>query len=454
MNTRLPFPGFRFAWPGHALRRFLPIVLVSFSLALPLRGQTAADSLTIDALYRAVDSLNPRIASARASADAALARVPGNRRLPDPRLQLATMNRQLPGFELQPPLGMNQIQLSQMFPIPGTGKLGLAEDVAQARADAQRAWVGESTWEQRARAAMAFYDLYQAEGTLTIMRETLQLLEAVSSTVNGMYAVGEAQQADVLRAQLEIGRMTGQVAEMEAMRRTMATRLNTALDRPPDTATGSPVLPRFPDSIPLTDSLIHEAMGSRGMLQAGAEQVRAATAAEQLARRDIWPDLEFGVAYGWQPMADGGTGQMMSFMLGASVPLWAGSRQMKMRDETAAMRQMAAEDLKAMQADTRGRVAELVAELERTRALRAIYARTLLPQADATLHAARAAYQVGSVDFMTFLDAFTTVYGYRIQVIRLDAAQGQALAELEMVTAHPIVVTADAPDTSAPGGAP
>ena len=431
----------------------LPVVLLSASLTPPAAGQSTPRPLTIDALYRAVDSLNPRIAAARASANAALARVPGNRRLPDPRLQLATMNRQLPGFDFMPILGMNQVQVTQAFPIPGTGKLGLAGDVAQARADAERAWVGESIWEQRARAATAFYDLYQAEGTLTIMQETLQLLEAVSSTVNGMYSVGEARQADVLRAQLEIGRMTGQVAEMEAMRRTMGTRLNTVLDRPPNASTGTPVLPRFPDSIPATDWWIGEAMDSRGMLQAGAERVRAATAAQQLAEREIWPDLELGVSYGWQPMADGGTGQMMSFMLGASVPIWAGSRQMKMRDETAAMRQMATDDLRAMQADTRGRVGELIAEIDRTRDLRAIYAHTLLPQAEATLNSARAAYQVGTVDFMTFLDAFTTVYGYRIQVIRLDAAQGQALAELEMVTGRPIVASLEMPDHAAPGGA-
>jgi outer membrane protein TolC len=432
----------------------LPALLAGTLLALPLSAQSPPARLTIDALYRAVDSLSPRVAAARASADAALARVPGNRRLPDPRLQLATMNRQLPGFDLQQPLGMNQIQVSQMFPIPGTGKLGLAGDVAQYLADAGQAQVGESVWDQRARAAMAFYDLYQAEATLTVMRETLQLLEAVSSTVNGMYSVGDAKQADVLRAQLEIGRMTGQVADMEAMRRTMATRLNTVLNRPPDAPTGSPELPAFPDTLPSTDSVIGAALVSRGMLRAGADQVRAATAAEELAHRDIWPDLEVGVIYGWQPMSGGGTDQMLSLMLGASVPLWAGSRQLKMRDEAAAMRQMAVEELAAMQSDTRGRVAELVAEFERTRDLHRLYARTLLPQAEATVSSARAAYQVGGVDFMTYLDALMTVYGYRSQVIRLDAEQGQALAEMEMVTAKPLVVSTPEPVLTAPGGAP
>lgn len=453
MRNRSPMRGCRAARLFTAMRRVLPTVFAATALTGRLAGQSSAPPLTIDALYRAVDSLSPRISAARASAEAALARVPGARRLPDPRLQLATMNRQLPGLEFMPVLGMNQVQLSQMFPIPGTGKLGLAGDVARFRADAEGAWIQESVWSQRTRAAMAFYDLYQAEHTLTVMRETLGLLAAVSGSVNAMYAVGEAKQADVLRAQLETGRMTGEIAEMEAMRRTMAARLNTVISLPPDAPTGTPVLPEFPVVIPPTDSLIAAALVARGMVRAAEDQLRAATIAEQLAHREIWPDLELGVSYGWQPAAGGGTDQMMSIMLGASVPIWVGSRQMKLRDETAAMRQMAQDDLQAMQSDTRGRVAELVAELARSRDLRGIYALTVLPQADATVESARAAYRVGGVDFMTYLDAIMAVSGYRTQVIRLDASQGQAWAELEMVTAHPLVTHAALPGTVLPGGA-
>lgn len=452
MHTQPPLSGSRATWLPSAMRRTLATIAAAVAITGPLGGQSPEPRLTLDALYQSVDSLSPRIAAARASATAALARVPGARRLPDPRLQLATMNRQLPGFELMPTLGMNQVQLSQMFPIPGTGKLGMAGEVAQSRADAEGAWIEESVWNQRARAAMAFYDLYQAERTLAVMRETLGLLEAVSGSVNAMYAVGEARQADVLRAQLETGRMTGQIAEMEAMRRTMAARLNTVLSLPPDAPTGTPVIPEFPGVIPPTDSLLAAALAARGMVRAAEDQVRAATVAEQLAHREIWPDLELGVSYGWQPAVGGGTDEMMSIMLGASLPIWAGSRQLKLRDETAAMRQIAQDDLRAIQADTRGRVAELVAELARSRDLRAIYALTVLPQADATVQSARAAYRVGGVDFMTYLDAIMAVYGYRTQVIRLDASQGQAWAELEMVTAHPLVTHAALPETVPPGG--
>ncbi len=450
MHNPTPDRGRRPAWRTAALLALLILPASAASLA----AQEAGAPLTIGALYRAVDSLSPRIAASRAAAAAASARVPGTRRLPDPNLQLATMYRQLPGFDLEPPLGMNQVQLTQMLPIPGTGKLGLAGDVAQARADATATAIGESIWEQRARAAMAFYDLYQADGTLVVMQETRQVLEALSATVSGMYAVGEVRQADVLRAQLEVGRMTGQVVEMGAMRRTMEARLNTVLARPAATPTGVPVLPAFPDTLPPPDSLVTWALASRAMLRAGEDNLRAAEAATTLAEREIWPDLELGVGYGWQPMSGGGTEQMLSVMVGATVPLWAGSRQLKMRDEAAAMRAEAADELEAMRADTRGRVAELAAELDRVRELRAIYARTLLPQAEATVASARSAYQVGNVDFMTLLDAVMTAYDYRAQILRLEAEQGKALAELEMVTGRPLVATVTDPDPVAPGGAP
>jgi len=436
--------------PG--IRHVLPWLFGVASAATNLPAQQPADRLTLPALYRAVDSLSPRIAAARSEAAAAQARVSGARRLPDPWLELGTMNRDLPGFELNDPLGMNQVMLTQMVPIPGTGKLGLAGTVAQSRADARGAEAVESAWEQRSRAAMAFYDLYQATATREAMRETLRLLDGVARTVAGMYAVGEATQADVLRAQLETGRMTGQLAEMEAMQTTMTARLNAVLNRRPDAPTGSPELPPFPDSLPPADSLEARALTGRGVVLAATQEVAAATAAETLAHREIWPDLELGVAYGWQPM-DTGTMSMLSLTLGASLPIWAGSRQLKMRDETTAMRQAAQDNLMAQQSDTRAQVAALVTEAHRAATLGALYRGTLIPQSEATVAAARAAYQVGAVDFMTYLDALMTVYANRATLFRLEADRGKALAELEVLVATPLVAAAErgAPTT---GGTP
>jgi outer membrane protein TolC len=83
----------------------------------------------------------------------------------------------------------------------------------------------------------------------------------------------------------------------------------------------------------------------------------------RLARREIWPDLQVGVSTAsgrWKE--DRPDGQPHA---GHEPPIFAGSRQLAMRREASAMRQMAEADLAAMQADTRGRVAELYASAER-----------------------------------------------------------------------------------------
>jgi outer membrane protein TolC len=410
----------------------------------------AADSLSLGAVYAALDGGTPRIVAARATARAAAERIGPARRPPDPELQFGLMNRELPGFGLSDPLGMNQIQLMQM--IPTAGKLGLAADVARARAAAATAQAEDVRWEERSRAAMAFYELYAADRSIGLMRESQRLLRDLVRIAETMYAVGEARQADVLRGQVELARMTEELVRMDAMRAAAAARLNAVLDRPARHPVPPAAEPGWPASLPPTDSLLALALARRPMLQGGAETVRAAEAGVRLAARELWPDLEVGLQYGWRGMEDG-TMHMASVMVGVRLPIWAGSRQKAMRREAEAMRDMAAADLQSMEAETRGRVGELVAGVERARRLGDLYAGTILPQAQTTTASAMAAYRVGGVDFMTVLDAQMNVNRYRQSAVTAAAELGLALSELEMLTATPLHPD-HSPAGAAPGGAP
>jgi outer membrane protein TolC len=433
--------GMTVGWPGLFL--ILAVEVTGAQTAPP-----TTERLGLGQLYRAVEAANPRIVAAGALAQAADARIAPARRPPDPQLQFGLMNRSLPGFGLADPLGMNQVQLMQMVPFPG--KLRMAGQVASARADAERARATDVSWDVRARAAMAFYELYQMDRSLLVAEETLRILHDLAATVRTMYGVGEGRQADVLRAQVEIARMSEDITRMRTERISAAARLNALLALDPSAPVGFPVRPTFPDTLPPLDSLIAEAERNRPMVQAAVAEVRAADAGVRLAKREIWPDLQVGVQYGQRPM-DGGTDRMVSLMLGLNVPIFAGSRQLAMRREAAAMRQMAAADLDAMQADTRGRVAELYANAERARRLGGLYRGTILPQAHTTVASALAAYRVGGVDFMTLLDDQMTVNQYRQDLFALEAQRGQALAELEMLLSRPLFNPDDA--VLASGGA-
>jgi outer membrane protein TolC len=154
---------------------------------------------------------------------------------------------------------------------------------------------------------------------------------------------------------------------------------------------------------------------------------------EARARKDIWPDLEVGVQYGQRGGDAGATERMGSVMIGASIPIFARDRQLRERDEASAMTQMARADLAAARAETRGKIGEAYASLTRARNLARLYRTTVLPQADATVASTLAAYRVGKVDFMTLLDARMTVNAYRQQLYVLEADQGKAWADLEML---------------------
>lgn len=396
------------------------------------QAQAAAPALTLGSLYRQLDVASPQLTAARASARAASFRVAPVRTLPDPQLQFGLMNRNLPRLGLQDPLGMNQVQLMQMVPFPG--KLGAAGRGAEARAEASIARAEDLGWELRSKIAAIFYEIYATERSLAVAVETQQLLRDIATTAERMYAVGEGRQTDVLRTQVEINRMTEEILRMQTMRDALAARLNALLNAPPDGPVGSAEPPMFPTPLPELDSLIGLAFAHRPMLAAGRKDVRAADAAHALARREIWPDLQLGVIYGQRPMPDGSTDRMASFMLGFNLPVFAGKRQLTMRRETQAMRDMAAADLAAMEADTRGRVGVALADLRQARQLYHLYQATLLPQARATVTSSLAAYQVGDINLMTLLDAQMTVNQYQQALYRLEAAEGQSWAELEMLT--------------------
>ena len=414
--------------------RLALLVLLPFgavSLPSAARAQTGSNSLSLSTIYRRIDAGTPRIVAANAAARAAEARIAPSRRPPDPMLQFALMNRRLPGLGLDDVLGMNQIQLVQMIPV--AGKLGLAAGVERARASAANDRAAEVRLEERERAAMAVFELYEADRSLEVAQEARGLLRDLVRTTSTMYAVGEGSQPDVLRAQVELARMSEDLVRMSAMRVSASARLNAVLDSSPEAALGTPVLPVYPASLPSRDSLQRLALAHRPMLAAGVANVHAAEVSERLAGREIWPDLEVGIQYGWRPM-EGGTDRMASLMLGVRLPIWAGSRQMAMRRETRDMRDMAAADLACMAADTRSRVAELDADARRARDLLQLYRTTVLPQADATVASALAAYRVGGVDFMTLLDARMDLTRYRQETIRLEAELGRSLASLEMLT--------------------
>jgi outer membrane protein, heavy metal efflux system len=436
--------------------RMTALVGVALAAPWPVSGQAtgamharpaAADSLaapgaalSLDEVYRLAHDRNPMLKAAGAMADATATREASAALPPDPTLQVGVMNFSIPGFDTDMASSMApSIQAMQMVPFPG--KLGLSGQIAGQSTEMARAAADERWWEVRSMAAGAFFRIFEIDSQLDVMRETLGLLENFQEVADAMYRAGGGRQSDVLRANVEVARMEAEITRMEAMRKVATARLNAVLNRPAGTVVPAVVLPQLPSASPEPATLLAWSEETRPLLSRSRTGVEQAQTRQALARRQIWPNFSIGLQYGQRDGGAMGIERMGSAMVGFSVPIFAASRQLRMRDEATAMETMAQAELTAVRAQVDSRIGELLAEMDRSRTLIALYRNDVLPQAEANVESSFASYRVGAVDFMTLVDAQMTANRYEQELYALLAEYGRAVAELEATVGRELPAT-------------
>ncbi len=371
-------------------------VLTAAALLGGVLGRSAPAQAVAPDTLRLVEALsiarqaNPMLHAARASATAAAQRIGPAGALPDPQLQFGLLNRMASDFgSTADPMTMNQLQLMQMLPWPG--KLGGARQAA------------------RHTAAAAGADADEQERMLVA-------------------------QVRVLRAQVEVARMGEEITRMGQERLAMAARLNALLGRAAMEPIAALELPEPAGDLPSGDSLVAWAATGRPALVAGAERVAAAEAVLSAARREVFPDFTVGVAYQQRPQFP----TMVSLMVGINVPVFAGAKQLPMRRQMAAMRDMSAAELLNLRNETTARIVEIRARAELDRNLVRLYRGSILPQGRAAVQSSVSGYRVGRVPFMQLLDNQMTVNRYETEAYRLLADYQQAIGELEALVGREV----------------
>jgi outer membrane protein TolC len=332
-------------------------------------------------------------------------------------------------------MSMNSIQLSQRFPWPG--KLGFSEDRAQHLAQAQHLDAREAELRLVARAKSVYFRLAFMDRSLGIMADNRELLRNFLEVASTMYAVGSGLQQDVLQAQVAVAQMTEDITAMQQTRRAMAARLNTLLGRAAIAPIGAVQLPIAGGELPTVDSLLGLAVNHRPALAAAHERSLAANAGYRAARRTLYPDLTLTLGYGQRPDFE----DLFTVMVGFSIPIWAGSKQLPMRREMQAMESAAEAMATELYNETFARLAELRAEAVRASNLLQLYTTSVLPQARVAVESALSAYRVGGVDYTTLVRNQMTVNQYGIQMVELTADYHRAVAEILALIGGELEVT-------------
>ncbi len=422
-------------------RRLFTALAVWSAMPSMAAAQATSDTLDLPRAVALARAANPVLAARAADVRAAAARIGPAGTLPDPSIRFGAMNYMLP--RLSPsgdPMTMNQVSVMQMVPVNGSP--GLRRRMA--RADSARAawYAAAAALEVEAEVRGRYWALYHDDRALEIMARRRGVLLDIAGVATTMYATGIAAQADALRAQLAVTRLDQQIIAMRLRRFGTAAALNALLGRPgtspivvpsPGDADGGHGLHALAMDEPAAlDSLITRAdLHNPEILGAGAA-VTGGRVGLVAARRTLMPDLAVGLAWGQR----GAFNDMLSLEIGISLPVFARSRQLRLRDEAGAMVDAAEADLAAVRLRVHAALATAREEAITARRLVALYAQTLVPQAEATYQAALAAYRVGRVDFATLLDAQTALLEYEHDLHEYEAMYGTAVAQIDRLTGH------------------
>lgn len=350
--------------------------------------------------------------------------------LPDPRLSfLSASTNPIPGAGLGKD-DMAQLGFEVMQDLPAPGKLQLEGKMAQKEADANGHAYRQVQLEVISQVKQAFYRWHfirQAMGVIARDNDLLQKFEKISEA---RYSVGKGIQQDVLRAQVEISALAKKRVELEREDSSLIAKLNSLLNRPPDSLLGQPG--DFPKAVlPASlEELYRLAKINSPMLGQEQTRIEKNSYAVELARKDYYPD--FSVGGGWA--SRGSFGPMWSARVDVRLPVYFWRKQRYAVRESVESLGESQREYEAAAQNLNFRVKDDYLMAKASEQLLDLYSKAMIPQATLALDSSMASYQVGSLDFLSLLTNFLNILEYEMNYYEEFANFHQALARLEEAT--------------------
>jgi len=447
----------------HGKPRTIPWLLLALCYAdhAPLQAQLPLPASTFDvtaptaSLAEPAESLLPRLDEHALLADylayaacnspalkaafqryqGALAQIPQARSLPDPQLTYQYFIKEI---ETRVGPQRHAVTLSQRFPWFGT--LDCQADAAAQTAQAARQQLEVAKFNLFFTVKDAYFEVAYLAQAIAVTNENLALLQQLEEVLLTRYAAATASHPDLVRVQVERGKLDDRLRALQALRLPTAARLNAALNRPITTPIPAPG-PVTPSPITLADdeilNLLPQANPALKTLDARIEQHKHLIA---LAQKDFYPDLTIGLNYvevgdstaSRRPPDDGK--DAIGALLSVNIPLWRNKYHAAVRQSRA--RYHAAVNDRLHRQNTLAADLQLALfDFHDARRKIDLYANTLLPKAREAFSVTQAAFLTGQSAFTDLIDAQRLLLEFQLALHRAHADHEQSLAQLEMLVA-------------------
>jgi len=373
-------------------------------------------------LVKAVIKRNPDLSSTQAAWEASQARIGQASALDDPMLSyaVAPATAGVTGLDFG-----QRLEISQKIPWPG--KLRLRSEAAMYEADAARESISSLRLQLAAAAKSAFADWRFIHEAIRINRINTKLLQEFRRIAEVRYSAGLASKQDALRADVEFTMLEHQAIILERQRREIMVRINTLLNRAPDSHIPLPSTFSTSTKLPEARVLRELAIKTRPELKSLSAHVRAAETRTDLAQREFYPDFKLTGGYNslWNRHA-----KRFTVGISINIPFGQSKRHASVDEFRAEMQRMewdrvgAVKQIEAEVQNNYDRVEESIHTLS-------LFHKRLLPLAKENMETARADYQAGNGDFLTLISAEKNLIRTELEFEQARANYHKRLAELE-----------------------
>jgi cobalt-zinc-cadmium efflux system outer membrane protein len=378
------------------------VTLILLFVWIPARAQNHSNLPSdLQALIEESLKANPEIKQKSQLKSAAQEAIRPAGALDDPKLSVNLLNLPVDTWSFaQEPMTQKQFGLSQKIPFPG--KLRLRSEVAAEQAKSEDLSYHDKINEIRALVIQKYWDLALTYSGYDITQRNKQFWEQVVKVAETRYGVGLGRQADVLQAQVELGNYLNRLLQWHQRQESVQADLNALRSQPPQTAIAQPQpLQSRPFRLTL-EQLLSQAK-SRPQLESIKTQITKQEKAVDLARKDYYPDLTIGVAYGFRETLDPPINKKQADFFTSTfmfdLPIWYGSKIKPRIREQVERKAAAQEAFRAAWDRLAAAIKDRYAKLQRLSHQVTLYEQGIIPQARQAANASLADYSVGILDF-------------------------------------------------------
>ena len=362
---------------------------------------------------------------------AMLERIPQVTTLPDP---VFSFGQFVESVETRTGPQERRYSLSQTF--PWFGKLDLRGNVAAA--DARERWqrvVAVRLGVER-EIQVAYFDYAYLSQSIRITNDVLQLLKQLEPVVQQRIAGANGGQQDLLRLQVEVGRIENDLASFQKVRASLSARLAAAMNLRRHAPLPLPDLvePKLNALGANTADLLRRADQRNPDLLELTERIRKNQHRKELAELTRWPDVTVGVDYietgsALAPTRGNGDDPLaLSVMF--NLPIW-GHKYSAAEREAQLLVSAATHALSDRRATLRTDVEHAAFQLDDAGRQLVLYRETLLPRARESLEVTRSSYRTGRSSLLDLIDSERTLLDFETGYWRACRDHYQSKARLE-----------------------